>query len=226
MKNSGIPILRRGDRRSIMLVGYHFFQPLRKKLVTFLRQIPDTVYVAVFTAISTLLGVFLTNNSSARRTALELKHARNERLRDLFFSKLEDLYILFSQWDDSLTEIHNNRVALISGNPRYRDGVGKPLDGIILDEGSDVKIARNRIEMLIHLYFPQLFGDYVKVLEKWRKCDKLFFTYQNKEFFDVINEDKLLEKFLDAYMEFSNEKTSFNLLIGKQAELMAEPRSL
>jgi hypothetical protein len=123
-------------------------------MIAFLTQIPIPIYVgfltALFTAIATLSGVFLTNIANNQRLALQLNHERQTKQKELMREKLEQLYILFKKWDLTVQNVYINYLRAMKGNITY-DTLLK-----IESERSDKSVDYNRLEMLIDLYFPNI----------------------------------------------------------------------
>jgi hypothetical protein len=129
-------------------------------MVGLFQQVPATLYVAALAAIATLSGVFITNQANNKRLSLQLKHEQNEKHKELIRNKLEELYILFKQWDANISTVYLNRTSVMAGDLDYKSALE-----IDKNRGEKSTVDFSRLEMLIDLYFPRLKPDYVKVIE-------------------------------------------------------------
>jgi hypothetical protein len=189
---------------------------LEFKLVSFVQQIPATLYVAAFTAFvtasATLTGIFITNKANNERLALQLNREQDVKQKELMRSKLEDLYILFKQWDQNISMVYLNRTSVMAGAINYTSALEMDKD-----RGEKNTVDFSRIEMLIDLYFPTLKQDYLKVIEARGRVNKIMLTHQNQSLSGNVDGKNFLHPFLSAQDSFDKETDKFIKLIAEQA---------
>lgn len=186
-------------------------------MVSFFQQVPATLYVAALTgfitAIATLSGVFITNQANNGRLSLQLKHEQNKKHKELIRNKLEELYILFKQWDTNISTVYLNRTSVMAGDLDYKSALEMDKN-----RGEKSTVDFSRLEMLIDLYFPRLKPDYVKVIEARGIANKIMLSHQNQCLSGDIDGKKFLNPFLTAQDNFDKETDKFIKLVAEQAE--------
>jgi hypothetical protein len=190
---------------------------LESKLISSFQQVPATLYVATLTgfitAIVTLTGVFITNQANNERLRLQLKHEQNEKQKELTRSKLEELYILFKQWNSSISTSYLTRTSVMAGELDYKSALEMDKD-----RGEKSTVDFSRLEMLIDLYFPSLKPGYMKVDEARGIASKIMLAHQNQCLLGDVDGKKFLAPFLNAQDNFDKETDKFIRLIAEQAE--------
>jgi hypothetical protein len=186
-------------------------------MVSFFQQVPATLYVAALTgfitAIATLSGVFITNRANNERLSLQFRHEQNEKHKELIRDKLEELYILFKQWNTNISIVYLNQTHVMAGNLDYKNALEMDKD-----RGEKGAVDFSRLEMLIDLYFPRLKPDYVKVIEARGMANKIMLSHQNQCLSGDMDGKKFLNPFLKAQDEFDKETDKFIKLVAEQAE--------
>lgn len=186
-------------------------------MISFLQQVPATLYVATLTgfitAVATLTGVCVTNQANNERLRIQLKHEQNEKQKELIRSKLEELYILFKQWNTNITTNYLIQTSVMAGKLDYKSALE-----MNKDKGEKSLVDFSRLEMLIDLYFPKLKPDYVKVIEVRGIANKIMLAHQEHCLSGSVNGQKILDSFLNAQNNFDKETDKFIQLIAEQVE--------
>jgi hypothetical protein len=189
---------------------------LLSKMTDLLQQVPVTFYLSIFvglfTAIATLTGVWITNHATYKRLDLQLKHELQERDREIIRSKLEELYILFKQYTTLISSIYLSRTGVMAG----RTGMKDALD--IESKAAEESVCDfNRLEMLVDLYFPSLKPDYARVIQAREVASKIMLTHQSQYLSGGMDGKKLVQPFLKAQEDFSEEVKNFTRRLSDKA---------
>lgn len=133
-------------------------------------QIPATLYVAPLTALATLAGVAITNRATYSRLQLKLEYEQKEKQRERLLSKLEDLYLLVTQWSYGEKRLNSCTLSWLEGKSSTEE-FKKEIE-------SELHIDYHAVDMLIHIYFPSLSADYEKLMALKNEILSLVFGYQ------------------------------------------------
>lgn len=117
-------------------------------------------------------GALLANHFAEKRATKQAQQDAAKEKKKLLISKTEELHILISKWSKFISNLQNNRLRLLSGKislSDYHDNVV----ALELENG-----VHDRLEALIHLYFPSLEADLLDV--------KSFLKVSNKTENDVL----------------------------------------
>lgn len=183
------------------------------KIFDFLQQIPATSYPYLLGCFTTLIGVCASNKANDARQIRQFNNDRETKRRELVTGKLEDLYILFRQWNNNTQSCYADYIIFTQQSSNLLEALNKATDSLEKYRGD-----LNRIEMLINLYFPFLKPDYKKVVEARDRANTIMLThFQN---YNEVNKDvnHLLESLHTALDAFNEETERFVKLIEKQAE--------
>jgi hypothetical protein len=188
-------------------------------MIDLLKQIPVTFYIAfltaLFTAVATLAGVFITNKANNQRLVLQLDHDREIKQKQLMREKLEELYLLFKEWHLNIEMIYINYTSSMKGDIDY-----KTLLDIEVERGNKNTLDFNRIEMLIDLYFPNIKPTYAMVIAARTKANYFMLVYGNQCQEGNTDGKKFVDPFLKAQDKFSQEAERVIKLIAEQANLV------
>lgn len=186
-------------------------------MINFFQQVPATLYSACLTgfitAVSTLSGIFIANKANNERLHLQLEYERNEKQRELALSKLEELYVLFKQWEVTVLSTYIARISFMAEKFGY-ESILKMEKEIVERNKGDF----NRLEMLVDLYFPRLKADYVRVLAVRDAANEIVSAHQDQYLSGDKNAKDLVPEFLKAQADFDQEAQKFIQLIADQAK--------
>ena len=107
-----------------------------------------------------LLGVGITNKENTKRLKLQLTHSTNEKKAALTREKAEELYELTDTWLKGLFYNYMNLAFVMQGKSDYNHYLDQ-----IIKHGEQSEGNFARVEMIIHVYFPELLPKYNKILE-------------------------------------------------------------
>lgn len=111
-------------------------------------------------------GAFLANHFAEKRSTKQAQHDAAKEKKKLLISKTEELHILISKWSKFISNLHNNRLRLLSGDISIND-YHNNIVSLELENG-----VHDRLEALIYLYFPSLESDILEVKSLLRASNK------------------------------------------------------
>jgi|APSaa5957512535_1039671.scaffolds.fasta_scaffold24925_2 hypothetical protein len=158
---------------------------MTENMETLLPQIP----IILITAAVTLISVYLTNLGHSKREREQFQRSEKQSKTELRRIKLEELYILFSNWGTDVSALYMTFVPVILGAMAEKDAWKITQNNKLSENGS-----YQRISMIIHMYFPQLVDDLSDVLKSRDKISG--FLGENRP------KDKDTKEFLQAYDSF------------------------
>lgn len=152
------------------------------------------VITALIVSISTLLGIYLTNKFNSRQAKVNLEFTRDQKMVELRLQKLEELYLLFEQWEAFLSSTYLIYSYAYAGKLNYT----QVLD-MVNKKSENENVDFHKIQMLLNIYFPELRENYEKVISKRSSLSKYLSDPSNnnlktndffneQEEFDVICE--------------------------------------
>jgi hypothetical protein len=131
-----------------------------------MRSLTDTELTAVVALASAAVGAavalisaMLTSRANSKAALVDRAHQSELRLGDITRSKGEELYTLFEKWLNTLAGYFLVRQSVISGKLTYNQSLDIEIKG---DDPQKRDFVR--IEMLVHVYFPDLIEDYNVVI--------------------------------------------------------------
>ena len=190
-------------------------------MIDLLKQIPVTFYIAfltaLFTAVATLSGVFITNKANNKRLALQLNHEQEIKQKQLMREKLEELYLLFKRWTFIIDMTYINHARAMKGDIDYQTMLDMEVE-----RDNKNTFDFNRIEMLIDLYYPNIKPAYEGLIETRTKANQFMLAYGNQCQEGNTDGKKFLAPFLDAQNKFSQEAEKVIKVIAEQANLVSE----
>ena len=176
----------------------------------YIALISSTVTVIV-TAIVTLLAVWLTNHLNFKHLERKLNFESDEKKMFLIRQRAEELYELADKWLLGLSIHHLNLYAVMQNKINYNEYLQ-----LTIENGKSSDSNFGRLEMILHLYFPELITKYSEVVKVRDTINiiardfKAFYESKNelnesfiKPFNDEGNNlDKVGSNFKDSIVEY------------------------
>ncbi len=180
----------------------------------FLSEIPATVYVGFFTAITTLTGVFLTNKANNQRLKIQYDFETRIKQQDIMREKLEELYFLSSRFIKNISVTYTSWGYFIGGVTNMSDVV-KTADEI----AKNSIVEQEKIEMLIKFYFPELEDNYKIFEESKKKVNSIWldFTSKTSEYRKNKSNKDIVDYFSKYHAKFILQSNTFLKTIANKA---------
>jgi hypothetical protein len=160
-------------------------------------QIIAVLLTAVITAAVTLISVYLTNLGHSKREHEQFKRNEKQGKNELRRVKLEELYVLFANWESDVSTLYMTFVPVILGTMAEKDAWNITQKTKLSEDGS-----YQRISMIIHMYFPQLIDGLSEVLKSRDKVSS--FLGENRP------KDRSTNEFLKAHDSFDKVAKGFS----------------
>jgi len=166
------------------------------------------VITALIVSISTLLGIYLTNKFNSKQVKVNLEFTRDQKMLELRLQKLEELYLLFEQWEAFLLSTYLIYSHAYAGKLNYT----QVLDTVNQKSEND-NIDFHKIQMLLNIYFPELRENYENVISKRSSLAKYILSDPSKNNLktnDFFNEQ---EEFEILCTQFKNKLSDIQKLL-------------
>lgn len=117
------------------------------------------ILTALIVSISTLLGIYFTNKFNSKQAKVNLEFTRDQKMVELRLQKLEELYLLFEQWEAFLSSTYLIYSHVYIGKLNYT----QVLD-MVNNKSEKENVDFHKIQMLVNIYFSEIRDDYEKVI--------------------------------------------------------------
>lgn len=158
-------------------------------------KIPSEVWTALGTALIAFFGVWLTNLNNRQSLKIQLEH--NEKLQRQRHSReqLEELYILYSDWSDSVLEASYLLTRVRQGSIGYKDYLATLVKHPKPDHG--------RMGMIAHIHGGSLERAYHSAVGAISKLTSVEEGYREvyKNGLSVSKENETLTNLQDALIQ-------------------------
>lgn len=160
-------------------------------------DIPWTIATAVISAISALLGVYVSNKSQEKRLKIQFENDAKIRSIELKKSKLEEMFILFQKWEMDISCLYLRFIPVYKGEYSVQDARENSTENSLQEKGD-----HQRFQAILNLYFPEHKTNFNHVMVK--RAHVLGFC---KEGVEISNGN--LELFYQAQIDFETESEIF-----------------
>lgn len=175
-----------------------------------------TLATAAITGGVALIGVHLTNRATSDRNDLQIKHGVEQKKKDQLLEKAEELYQLVDQWMNTFSTHFLHLVPVMKGQINYNDY----LDTII-SYGKEQKANFIRLEMLLHIYFPELSSTYEDVLEQRDVLNKVIASHKRAYKQGDLDGNRFIEPLTNAALEIDRRGEILKTAIAEIARRIA-----
>lgn len=145
-----------------------FFQVMRDPMPTVPPEAWFTLIAVVVGALISIIVVTLTNRSNLRQLKLQLDTKAKNDEAVLVRERMEELYVLLSNWINVFFGDYLNLTLVIKGELSYDEYLD-----ITIKDGKSRKFDFNRIEMLFDIYAPTLKADFDNMLSIRSKVNEI-----------------------------------------------------
>ena len=159
-------------------------------------QLIVALITAILTAAVTLLSVYLSGLEQRKRDQAKFEIEKNQQREKIKRLKLEELYILFSKWEADISSLYMLFLPVIAGRMAEKDALDTANKNKLSEMG-----AFQRIDMIVHLYFPELIEQLNVVLKSRDAVSRFIGENRPKD-----NNDK---EFLQAQRFFKKTANEF-----------------
>ncbi|MFW1531257.1 hypothetical protein ACEWAM_22325 [Vibrio parahaemolyticus] len=115
-----------------------------------------------------LSGVVFANRSSLSRLKFQLETERQRESAQVKRERLEELYVLLSQWVNKFYSNFFKLTLVMEGKIDYNQYLDE-----IIEEGANNKVDFQRIEMILNIYGRELLPEYQEVLKCRNEISKM-----------------------------------------------------
>ncbi|OCH07264.1 hypothetical protein A6E10_19445 [Aliivibrio fischeri] len=135
-----------------------------------------SVYGAIAAALLssglTLLGVFISNQSSYKRLKLTLDHEQKIKVEDRKVERLEELYVHSKRYLNTTVTYFFPYISVMKNEMTYNDA---------LDQTIEIKTNYDpeRVYLIMDMYFSSLRDDFKKVEEARDACHTILLDFKN-----------------------------------------------
>ncbi|WP_318476551.1 hypothetical protein [Photobacterium leiognathi] len=164
----------------------------------------------LFGAMLGLSGVIFANRSSFQRLKLQLDTEKERAHAQVKREKLEELYVLLSQWENMFFSNCLNLTLVMKGEIDYNQYLDE-----IIESGQASNVDFHRLEMIINIYARELFPLYKDVLKCRDKINKISMSHKQDYMLGKFNGEEYLDIYLEAH-------TELNIKVKKLQEQLAE----
>ncbi|WP_305819619.1 hypothetical protein [Photobacterium leiognathi] len=164
----------------------------------------------LFGAMLGLSGVIFANRSSFQRLKLQLDTEKERAHAQVKREKLEELYVLLSQWENMFFSNGLKLTLVMKGDIDYNQYLDE-----IIESGQASNVEFHRLEMIINIYARELCTLYKDVLKCRDKINKIVGAHKQDYMHGNINGEKYLDIYLKAHAEL-------NIKVKKLQEQLAE----
>lgn len=141
-----------------------------------------------------ILGVWLSNRSNLNQLYAQFKHEQDINKKDLNRERLEELYVLFSDWLSMFACICLSEFRVIQGDISYDNH----LDNVI---NMEPKYDFNRLEMIVYIYGHSLKPEYQKVIEARAELNEISAKFKDSYKSGDVDSKKYLEPHIAAQLK-------------------------
>ncbi len=131
-------------------------------------QVFGALIGASVTFIVGIVVLIFTNKGHNNRQKLQHKHELEVIMARLLREKIEDIYLSFSRWETSFEAIYVGLIGYVKGELSENDAYA------LLLKNPGESGYKEKVEMLISLYFPWLISKYENIMIERSKVVKYF----------------------------------------------------
>lgn len=148
-------------------------------MIELLKSIPATVYTAliatIITALATLFGVLIAQRGGIRRLRISLENEKNTRKNDLLRQRIEELYLLSSQFATQLFSHYLPYLSVMENQMTYNQALDQTIE-----QGKAIRYDFNRIDMIIDLYFLSIREHYECLLQQRDRANEILAAHKRE----------------------------------------------